>query len=97
MADIQYNNKITAVQATPIEGEEAPGQDDNENTFRWLVGWAVVIVLASLANRTRFGHAFLYYSLALMLIFLVVTQYRFIIAALGPVGQPIPGNTLGDN
>jgi hypothetical protein len=95
MADIQYNNKITAVRAAPIEVEET-GQDDNENTFRWLVGWAVVIVLAALANRTRFGHAFLYYSLMLMLIFLVVTQYRFIIAALGPVGQPIPGNTLGD-
>lgn len=68
--------------------------DEQANTFQWLVGWLVVIVLASLANRTRIGHTFIYYGLWLLLVFLIVTQYKFIVAVLGPVGKPIP--TSGD-
>lgn len=70
------------------------GTDENASTFRWLLAWAIVIVLASLANKTRIGHTIMYYMLWLLLVFLVVTQYKFIAAALAPVGQPIP--TVGD-
>lgn len=62
----------------------------NASTFQWLLAWAVVIVLASLANKTRIGHTLMYYGLWLLLLFLLVTQYKFIAAALAPVGQPIP-------
>lgn len=54
-------------------------------TYRWLLAWAVVLVLVGLANRTRVGHAALYYLLALMLLFLVVTQYRWLTWALSPI------------
>jgi hypothetical protein len=84
---INYNSEGGSTQTSG-------GTDENASTFRWLLAWAIVIVLASLANKTRIGHTLMYYMLWLLLLFLVVTQYKFIAAALAPVGQPIP--TDGD-
>jgi hypothetical protein len=80
--------------ASASNQQTSAGTDENASTFRWLLAWAIVIVGASLANKTRIGHTLMYYMLWLLLIFLVVTQYKFIAAALAPVGQPIP--TQGD-
>jgi hypothetical protein len=84
---INYNSEGASTQTSSAT-------DENASTFRWLLAWAIVIVLASLANKTRIGHTLMYYMLWLLLLFLVVTQYKFIAAALAPVGQPIP--TDGD-
>ena len=53
--------------------------------FRWLLAWAVVLMLAGLANRSRVGHMLLYYLMVLALVFLIVTQYRWFANALAPI------------
>lgn len=80
----------TAIPTGMGSGTSSTTTSSNASTFQWLLAWAVVIVLASLANRTRIGHTLMYYGLWLLLLFLLVTQYKFIAAALAPVGQPIP-------
>ncbi len=57
-------------------------------TFRWLLGWGVILALLSFANRTRFGHTLIYYTLVLMLVFLIVTQYAFFARVLSIFGAP---------
>lgn len=89
-ATAQLDNNFQPTTTTAAAG----GSDEQANTFQWLLGWTVVIILASLANKTRIGHTLIYYGLWLLLLFLLVTQYKFIAAVLGPVGQPIP--TSGD-
>lgn len=60
-------------------------------TMRWLLAWSVAAVLFFVAIRTRFGYNTAYYLVALMLLLLLVTQYRWLAAALAPItGQPVP-------
>lgn len=76
----------------PTDFTAAPEtQGSWSETYKWLLGWFVAIVILSLLNKTRLGHVFIYYWLWTLLLFLFVTQYKFIVAALGPVGQPVPG------
>lgn len=60
------------------------------NTYRWVLGWIILIGLLALANQTETGHTILYYTLVLVLVFLLVTQYQFIASALAPIGQKAP-------
>jgi hypothetical protein len=60
-------------------------------TYKWLLAWLVAIVVLSLLNKTRLGHVFIYYWLWALILFLFVTQYKYIVQALGPLGQPAPG------
>ncbi len=62
-----------------------------DDTYKWLLGWLIAIILLTLINKTRIGHVLIYYWLWLLILFLVVTQYKFITDALGPIGQPAPG------
>ena len=69
----------TTVSAPPLSGGAA--------TFRWLLAWGVVLMLAGLANRSRVGHLLIYYGLVLMLFLLIVTQYQWFSNALAPITQ----------
>lgn len=53
--------------------------------FRWLLAWTVVLLVLWLINKTSLGHVALYYLLALSLVFLVVTQYKWFAQALAPL------------
>ena len=57
--------------------------------YAWLVAWGVLIAILTLANRTRIGHAAIYYGLVLLLFFVIVSNYRFITTALAPF-QSLP-------
>ena len=57
--------------------------------YAWLVAWGVMIAILTLVNRTRIGHAAIYYGLLLMLFFIIVSNYRFITTALAPF-QSLP-------
>lgn len=59
-------------------------------TYKWVLGWVLVILLLAVANQTETGHTIIYYALVLVLVFLLVTQYQFIAQALSPVGQKAP-------
>jgi len=45
-------------------------------TFTFLVSWALWLVMLSALNTTRLGHVLLYYSLCLMILFVLVTEYK---------------------
>jgi len=57
------------------------------NAVSWLLAWGVLIVLLVLINRTKLGQTITYYVLALAVLFLVLTQYKFIAATLAPFSQ----------
>jgi hypothetical protein len=44
-----------------------------------FVGWAIFLFLLYLASKTKFGHNLIYYSLVLILIFLLITSTKKII------------------
>ncbi|MGZ6392508.1 MAG: hypothetical protein ACXWQZ_24990 [Ktedonobacterales bacterium] len=66
-------------QADPVATSPAVG------IMRWVIAWAVVLLLLGLLNRTRLGHTLIYYALALMLLLLVVTQYKWFANVLQPI------------
>lgn len=72
----------------PVIGANSP-----PDTYQWIVAWVLVVVLAALATKTQTGYKLIYYALALMLVFLLITQYQFIANGLAPVGQPVPTGT----
>lgn len=61
-----------------------------DETYRWIVAWSIFGMIVFLINKTKIGHAILYYSLWLLLLFLLLTQYKFIAAGLEPLGQKVP-------
>lgn len=85
-------------------GTNGPSEDvvppDDANgvidAYHWLVAWAVILIILYFLNRTRLGHVIIYYFLALMLFFLVVTQYRFFAAALAPFSRLDQAAGTGD-
>lgn len=62
-----------------------------ETDFRWLVAWLVLLLILAALSRTRFGQVVIYYALALMLLFLFVTQFHFVAQALAPFRTLGPG------
>jgi len=44
--------------------------------FNFLVGWFILLLLLTLVNRTRLGHVLIYYSLLLMILFVLVAEYK---------------------
>ncbi|MBF6613880.1 MAG: hypothetical protein IVW55_12200 [Chloroflexi bacterium] len=61
------------------------------STFQWMLAWVVLLVLLAALNRTRLGHAALYYALLLMLLFLLVTQFAWFKGVLAPFRSLGPG------
>lgn len=61
-----------------------PSDTSDASAVSWLLAWGVLIVLLVLINRTQLGKTITYYVLALAVLFLVLTQYKFIAATLAP-------------
>jgi cell division septal protein FtsQ len=47
-----------------------------DKTYQYVISWMVIIMLLTLANRTRLGHVILYYALLLMILFLLAAEYQ---------------------
>lgn len=71
--------------AAPATSQPQAGESAGSYTYRWVLAWALVLILAGALNRTRAGHAALYYALSLALVFLLVTQYKWFARALSPI------------
>lgn len=72
---------------TPIPPSVASQQGlqvRNPDAFQWVLAWAVLIVVLALLNKSRVGHTVIYYALLLVVITLVLSNYRFIVSALSP-------------
>jgi hypothetical protein len=80
-----------ASSATGQQGVPAWQQD-----WRWLVAWSVLALLLILINRTTIGRVATYYALALMLAFLIFTQFKFFADALAPFSELGPGVSPGE-
>lgn len=57
----------------------------------YLVGWGLFLLLLALFNRTRWGHAIIYYMLVLVLLVLVLGNYQ----AFGHLLAPVSGQLHG--
>ncbi len=82
--------------ATSSTAPDGTGASDWQQDWRWLVAWAMLILLLVAINKTRIGAVITYYALALMLIFLIVTQFRFFSDALAPFANLGPGLTANE-
>jgi len=75
--------------AQPLATGEPAGPSDaggssTFSSFQWIVAWLVLLILLALLNRTKFGHVLIYYSLVVMLIFLLVTNYKWFAGVMAP-------------
>jgi hypothetical protein len=75
---------------TTISQKEVPSAPDAPSSYQWVVAWMVVIIIAAIVANTEAGYRIIYYSLVLIFVVLLVTQYQFIANALAPVGQTVP-------
>lgn len=64
--------------------------------FNFLVGWFLLLLFLILVNRTRLGHVVIYYSLMLMILLVIVSEYKRItpyLLAVTSLGQFNSSNT----
>lgn len=68
-------------------------------TFAQIAGFTLLLVLLTLANRTKLGHVIIYYSLLLMIIVILLSEAPQYAAIMGNLNfAPKPGaipNTSG--
>lgn len=64
--------------------------DTEMSTYQWVIGAILVILLLAFMAKTESGRGIIYYSLILMIVFLLITQYQFIAQALAVVGTQAP-------
>ncbi len=65
--------------ATPVPtspGDVRPPKAQIEqNSYLYIVAYALLLGLCMLINQSRVGHVLLYYTLLIMILFVVVTEY----------------------
>jgi hypothetical protein len=60
-------------------------QQQSNNLFVFGVGWLFLIFILTLINKSRLGHVILYYSLMLMILTIVASEYQNISPFLGGI------------
>lgn len=66
------------------------------NGYQWLLAWTVLIALVFLLLKTTWGRVLVYYVLLLMIVLVVLSNYRFIQEALSPF-KSLTHNQGGSN
>lgn len=61
---------------TAPPGASSGPTNDGAYTLQWLAAWVVFLMIASLINRTRLGHAVIYHLLVIAVVVLLAGQYR---------------------
>ncbi len=60
------------------------------STYTFVLGWILLITILTLANKSRIGHVLIYYSLLLIILLILVTEYAQIapiLSSIETVGQ----------
>lgn len=65
-----------AGQATQGTAASVPSGDKEEPTYKFVAGWILLIVLLTVAAKTRVGYVIIYYSLMLIILLILVTEYQ---------------------
>lgn len=73
--------------------ETSLGSQGASSMYAWVMGYTVMWVLLWLMNKTRIGHAAIYYSLMLMIVFTLVTHPQEIADALKVFGTTVTTST----
>lgn len=94
---LSYTAPATTLSATTATAPQvlafgATGEDINA-AFKATLAYLVMFMLLWAFSKTRLGYAAIYYGLCLILLFLLVTQYRWIAAVLAPLSSPTPTAT----
>ena len=63
---------------------------NDATTYNWIAGWVLFIAILAVLAQSDTGHNIIYYSLLLIIVVLMVTQYQRIVTVLAPVGTEIP-------
>lgn len=53
-------------------------------SFQFVASWVVFLAILIAANKTRVGHVVIYYSLLMMILFILVVEYTQIAPFLNP-------------
>lgn len=72
-------------------GGSSAADGSDYSPFQWLMAWAVLLIVLALLAQTDLGYLAIYYALALMILFLIVTQYKWFAGVLAPFGSLRPG------
>lgn len=83
----------------PTTPQPAPTAANNleQNTFMFILGWLVMIVILVGINRTHVGHVIIYYSLLLIILLILATEYQQIVPifnSIQSIGQFNTTNTV---
>ena len=65
------------------------GTQSTSGMWAWILGYVMLIVMLWLLNKSRIGHATIYYSLVLMIFFTLVTHPQEITGALAVFGTTL--------
>lgn len=60
-------------------------QQQNQSVFMFVVSWMFFIFILTLINRSRIGHVIIYYSLLLLILFIVASEYANLTPFLGGI------------
>lgn len=67
------------------------GAQGSASMWSWIVGWSIMLVVMWGINKTRIGHTIIYYSLCMMILFTLLTQYQQVNSYLGIFGSASAG------
>lgn len=90
----EVNNQI---EQGPSTVGSSHADSSSYSSFQWLVAWTVLIVTLVFLARTRIGYLLIYYGLALLIILLLVVNYKWFAGALAPLNSLKPGGVVGNN
>ena len=54
-------------------------------SYQFIAGWILLFVFLTFANKTRIGHVVIYYSLILIILLILVTEYQQIVPILNSI------------
>lgn len=81
---------ITPGSAPPTVTAPPSGSDALLPTFQFVAGWVLLITFLVFVSKSRLGYVIIYYSLVLIILFILVTEYQQItpyINAIQTIGQ----------
>jgi cell division protein FtsW (lipid II flippase) len=68
-----------------------------QQLYNFVVGWFLMIIVLTLINRTRTGHVIIYYALLLMILFVLVVEYKQIVPYFNAIQSVGDFNTATGN
>jgi hypothetical protein len=62
--------------AQNINTNTSVSSDPELPTFNFIAGWILLITILVFASKSRIGYVIIYYSLLLMILFILLTEYQ---------------------